>query len=233
MLRRDGFRLIASSAAAAAALLALRASSAAAQEGAPTDNAQFCRDHWFAMGPCRERRWSGPELELGVSVGVSVMDESGPLGLRNGVGSVTSAGPAWSVLAGVEFLPWLALEGHYLGMYDSASASVSSSGGFLTSAGTAVVRLSAPLPFVHPYAFGGVGYYNIGFTGPSASVLHSSSQTGIPMGIGVDVPLSYHLSVGVEASYNFQLGESYSDVTTNGIDGGDITRFDLVWRARL
>ncbi len=53
------------------------------------------------------------------------------------------------------------------------------------------------------------------------------------MGVGVDVPLNYHLSVGAEASYNFQLSESFSDVTTNGIDGGDVTRFDLVLRARL
>jgi hypothetical protein len=53
------------------------------------------------------------------------------------------------------------------------------------------------------------------------------------MGVGVDVPLDYHLSVGAEALYNFQIGESFSGVTTNGIDGGDVSRFDLVLRARL
>jgi hypothetical protein len=53
------------------------------------------------------------------------------------------------------------------------------------------------------------------------------------MGVGVDVPLTYHLSVAAEASYNFQIGESFSSVTTNGIDGGDVTRFDLVLRTRL
>jgi Outer membrane protein beta-barrel domain len=230
--RQDRARTIASSI-CVAVVIALHPTSAAAQGEAHADPLQFCRDHWFAMGPCRERAWTGPELELGLAVGVAAMVESGPFGFGNGVGSVTSAGPAWSLVAGVELLPWLALEGRYLGTYDSASASVSSSGGFLTSAGTVVVRLTAPLPFVHPYVFGGIGYYDIGFTGPSASVLHSSSQAGIPMGIGVDVPLNYHLSVGVEASYNFQLNESYSNVTTNGIDGGDITRFDLIWRARL
>jgi hypothetical protein len=214
-------------------LITLCSSSAAAQNGAPDDQVQFCRDHWFVMGPCRDRPWNGPELELGVAVGVSAMDESGPFGFGNGVGSVTSAGPGWGILAGIELLPWLALEARYLGTYDSAQSSVSSSGGYLASAGTAAVRLTAPLPFVHPYVFGGIGYYDFHFTGPSASVMHSSSQPGIPMGVGVDVPLNYHLSIGAEASYNFQLGESFSEVTVNGIDGGDVTRFDLVLRARL
>jgi opacity protein-like surface antigen len=207
------------------------ASSAGAQDSA--DPLEYCRDHWFALGACRGRPWTGPELEVGVAVGLSAMDESGPLGFHNGVGSATNAGPGWSILAGAEVFPWLALEVRYLGMYDSAKSTVSSSGGFLASAGTAVVRLTAPLPYVHPYAFGGIGYYDFDFSGSSDSVLHSSSQAGIPMGIGVDVPLNYHLSLGAEASYNFQLGESYSDVTVNGIDGGDVTRFDLVLRARL
>jgi hypothetical protein len=216
----------------AASLIVFHASSAGAQQDG-ADALEYCRDHWFAMGPCRDRSWNGPELEVGVAAGLSAMNESGPLGFQNGVGSVMNPGPAWSILAGVEVFPWLALEARYLGMYDSARSSVSSSGGFLASAGTAVVRFTAPLPYVHPYAFGGIGYYDVGFSGPSDSVLHSSSQAGIPMGIGIDVPLNYHLSFGAEASYNFQLGESYSDVTVNGIDGGDITRFDLVLRARL
>jgi hypothetical protein len=230
--RADRVRTIASSV-CVGVLIALFASSAAAQNVAPDDPVRFCRDHWFAMGPCRERPWTGPELELGLAVGVSAMNESGPFGFGNGVGSVTSAGPGWGILAGIELLSWLALEGRYLGTYDSAQSSVSSSGGYLGSAGTAAIRLTAPLSFVHPYVFGGIGYYDFHFSGPSASVMHSSSQAGIPMGVGVDVPLTYHLSVGAEASYNFQISESFSDVTVNGIDGGDVTRFDLVLRARL
>ena len=232
MTRENRVRAIASSVCVAVAIT-LRASSVAAQNGVSDDQVPFCRDHWFAMGPCRDRPWHGPELELGVAFGVASMVESGPFGFRNGLGSVTNAGPAWSVLAGVELVPWLALEARYLGTYDSASASVSASGGFLVTAGTAVVRLTAPLPYVHPYVLGGIGYYDVHFTGPSASVMHSSSQAGIPMGVGVDVPLNYHLSVAAEALYNFQVSESFSDVTTNGIDGGDVTTFDLVLRARL
>jgi hypothetical protein len=215
-----------------ALLFSLRASSAAAEEET-AGSVQFCREHWLAVRACHDRPWTGPELELGVAAGVSAMNESGPFGFHNGVGGVMKAGPAWGVLVGLVVLPWLSLEARYLGSYDPADAVVSTSGGFLGSAGTAVVRLTAPLPYVHPYLFGGIGYYAFSFVGSSGSVLHSSSQAGIPMGIGIEVPLDYHLSVGVEASYNFQLGEDFSDVTTNGIDGGDITRFDLVLRARL
>jgi len=118
-------------------------------------------------------------------------------------------------------------------MYDSVNALLSPSGGFLSSAVLGVVRLTAPLPFVRPYMFGGVGYYDFAFVGPSASVMHSSSQPGVPMGLGVDVPLTYHLSVGAEWTDNFQIGESFASVSTNKIDGGDVTRFDLVLRARL
>lgn len=196
---------------------------------------RFCLEHWLATGPCRDRPWDGPEILLGVDLGVSAMNEHGPFSFNDGVGSVTSAGPAWGLRAGVELFPWLALEARYLGMYDSIRASVSPGGsvGFLTSGVSGVVRLTAPLPFVHPYVFGGVAYYDVALAGSSGSELHSSSQAGIPLGFGFDVPLTYHLSVGAEATYHYQIQESYSSVTTNGIDGGDLSTFNAVLRARL
>jgi hypothetical protein len=71
-----------------------------------------------------------------------------------------------------------------------------------------------------------------GSTAQAASVLHSSSQPDIPMGVGVAVPLTWYLSLDVEATYHFQLGESFASVTTNGVDGGDITTFEVALRAR-
>ena len=53
------------------------------------------------------------------------------------------------------------------------------------------------------------------------------------MGFGLDVPLTYHLSLGVEGTYHFLIHESFSSVTTNGIDGGDLSTFNAVLRARL
>lgn len=187
--------LVASSITAALFAVALLAPSAAAQEAAPAlpdrdvEQVAYCRDQWFAIEGCRDRAWAGPEVVLGGALGVSAMNEHGAFAFNDGVGSVTNAGPAWSILAGVEFFPWLAIEARYVGMYDSAKASVSTAGGqgFLTTAGIAVARLTVPLPYVRPYLFGGVGYYDVAFVGASGSVLHSSSQPGIPLGSGAFV----------------------------------------------
>jgi opacity protein-like surface antigen len=178
-------------------------------------------------------------MTMGVDIGVSAMNESGPLGFHNGVGTVTEPGPAWGLRIGVDLLTWLGIEGRYLGMYDSARSSVSPAGsiGYLTSGVDALARLTAPLPYVHPYVVGGAGYYAVSLAGSSrstgASVMHSSSQPALVVGFGVDVPLSWHLSVGAEADYHHQSNETYSSVTTNGIDGGDLTTFNIVMRARL
>jgi hypothetical protein len=201
---------------------------------------RLCRDRWFGeYRRCRSRRWAGPMLVFGGDFGISAMNEGGAIGFNNGVGSVTNAGPAWGASVGVEVFRWLAFEARYVGMYNSAQSSVSPTGsvGYFTTGGAAIIRFTAPLPYVHPYIFGGAGYYKNALIGSSAakagSVLLSSSQPGVPLGLGVDVPLTWHVSVGVEATYHFMIGESFSDVTANGIDGGDITTFNGVMRFRL
>jgi hypothetical protein len=206
---------------------------------ASQDSDRFCRAHWFAMGRCRDRKWGGPEIMFGADLGFSAMTEAGPFGFNKGVGGATEVGPAWGVRAGVEVFPWLGLEGRYVGMSNSVQASASPAGsvGFLTTGGEAVLRLTAPIPFVHPYAFGGAGYYDVALVGSSGaqagSVLHSSSEPGAVMGLGLDVPLTWYLSLDAEATYHFLLGESFSAVTTNGIDGGDLSTFNAVVRVRL
>jgi opacity protein-like surface antigen len=198
-----------------------------------------CRHDWWAMGPCRDRKWTGPEIMLGADFGLSAMTETGPFGLNKGVGGATEAGPSWGVRAGVEILPWLGVEGRYVGMYNSIQASMSPAGsvGFVTTGGEAVLRLTAPLPFVRPYVFGGVGYYDVSLAGPSnaqaGSVFHSSSQPGLPIGFGLDVPLTWYLSLDAEATYHYLIGESFSAVTTNGIDGGDVSTVNAVLRVRM
>ncbi|MGA7121192.1 MAG: outer membrane beta-barrel protein [Polyangiaceae bacterium] len=204
-----------------------------------SESNRFCREHWLAMGRCRDRRWAGPEIMFGVDLGLSVMTETNPFGFNEGVGRVTDAGPAWGLRAGIELLPWLGVEARYVGMYDAAQASVSPAGsaGLLTTGGEAVVRLTAPTPFVRPYLFGGAGYYDIALTGSSsaraASLLHSSSQPGIPLGVGLDLPLTWYLRLDLEATYHYQRGESFSAVKTNGIDGGDPSTLNAVLRVRL
>jgi hypothetical protein len=200
-----------------------------------------CRDKWLGMGHvCRNRTWAGPEIMLGADLGFSAMTESGPFGMNNGVGGATQAGPAWGVRAGIEVFPWLGLEGRYVGMYNGVQASMSPAGGaaFFTTGGEAVARFTLPMiPFVRPYVFGGVGYYDTSLAGSSvaraATPFHSSSEPGVPMGVGLDVPLTWYMSIDAEATYHFLIGESFSAVTTNGIDGGDYSTFNAVLRVRL
>jgi hypothetical protein len=176
---------------------------------------------------------------LGADLGGAVMTETGPFGLNKGVGSATEGGPSWGLRAGVEIFPWLGVEARYMGTYNPVQGSFSPTGGvgFLTTAGEVVVRITAPFPFVRPYMFGGVGYYDVALVGSSTaragSPFHSSSQPGVPVGFGFDVPLTWYLSVDLEAGYHWQLNEDYSAVTTNGIDGGDLSTLSVVVRARL
>jgi hypothetical protein len=205
----------------------------------PAGDEVFCRDNWFAVRRCHAVRRPRPRLMFGADLGFAKMNESGPFGFESGVGTVTNVGPAWGLRIGVEVSPWLAFEARYVGMDTSIQSSVSPRGsvGFLTTGGEAVLRLTAPFPWVHPYVFAGIAYYDVSLTGSSdakaGSVLFSSSQPGIPLGFGLDVPLTWHLSIGAEATYHFMLGESYSNNMTNGIDGGDISTFDAVLRVRL
>jgi len=222
-----------------AAVLSARSALAQGAPPAGDDHDRYCNEHWFAGGSCTDRTWTGPEIMLGMDLGISEMNESGPFGFGNGIGTVTSAGPAWGARVGLEILPWLAVEGRYVGMYNAVYGWVSPAGavGFLTTGGEAVVRLTAPLPYVHPYVFAGGGYFDSSLIGlPSAragSVLFSSSEPGMVGGLGLDIPLSWHFSLGAEMTYHFLVGESFSNNDTNGVDGGDITTFNLVGRLRL
>jgi hypothetical protein len=203
------------------------------------DHDRLCRHDWLAVGRCWNRKWTGPELMFGADLGFSKMNESGPFGFSNGVGGVTDPGPAWGLRLGVELFSWFAVEARYVGMSDSAQSSVSPTGsvGYVTTGAEAVLRFTAPFPFVHPYVFGGVGYYDTTLMGSSGakagSPLNGSTEAGFPLGFGLDVPLNWHLSLGAEATYHYLYQEKFSAVTTNGIDGGDLTSFSAVMRVRL
>ncbi len=198
-----------------------------------------CRDDWFAVNDCFVRPWTGPQLYAAADFGGSGMVETGPFGFGKGLGSATTFGPSWALRGGIDVLPWLGVEGRYVGMYNAATSSVSPAGslGYLTTGGEAVIRLILPVPYVRPYAFGGVGIYDNSLTGSAsaraASALTSNTAPGVPMGIGVEVPLTWHLSVGAEATYHFLIGESFATTTAGGIDGGDLMSFNAVARIRF
>jgi hypothetical protein len=225
--------------ASAVGLATLLASSSATAQPLDEENREYCHHHWVGFGHCWRRPWEGPQLFFGADLGFGGMVEGGPFGFGSGTGSVTTFGPSWGLRFGVDFLPWLGVEARYVGMYNAGRSSVSQQGnvGYLTDGGEAVVRLILPLRYVHPYVFGGVGVYDNALAASAAarafSTLTSNTGAGIPMGFGVDVPLSWHLSIGAEATYHFLLNESFSPNTAAGIDGADLTTFNAVLRMRL
>ncbi len=180
-------------------------------------------------GPC-----SYPHLVFGVDAGVSHFNEGNLFGFGTGTGSITGLGPAWGLRAGVEIKRWFAVEAHYIGMSNPADDSVSTGGsrGLFTNAIAAELRFTVPTPYVQPYLFFGPGWYSTSVSGSSTTTqLIGSSEFGIPLGIGFQVPLPRGLSLGAEMTYHRFFGESFS--ANEDIGGGEPTSFNAVLRFRL
>jgi hypothetical protein len=181
------------------------------------------------QGPC-----AYPHLVFGVDLGVSHFNEGGPFGFKTGTGSITAWGPAWGLRAGVEVTRWFAVEAHYIGMTNHADDWVSSGGSrsLFTNAIAAELRFTVPTPYVQPYLFFGPGWYSTSITGSStATQLTRSSEFGVPIGIGFQVPLPRGLSLGAEATYHRFFGESFSE--NEDIGGGEPFSMNAVLRFRL
>lgn len=181
------------------------------------------------QGPC-----AYPHLVFGIDAGVSHFGEGSPLAFKTGTGSITAWGPAWGLRAGVEVTRWFAVEAHYIGMSNPASDSVSVGGSrsLFTNAIAAELRFTAPTPYVQPYLFLGPAWYSTSITGSSTTTqLTRSSEFGVPIGIGFQVPLPRGLSLGAEATYHRFFGESLAE--NEDIGGGDPFSINAVLRFRL
>ena len=175
-----------------------------------------------------------PVATFGAELGAGGYVEGSPFGFGSGTGSVLQAGPTWGLRAGVDFLSWIGVEGRYVGMWNSGNSRASGLG-YVMSGGELVLRLIAPTPFVRPYIFGGIGYYDfarVGMDVTGASALVSSAQPGVPMGVGLEIPFAKHWSVAVEGTFRFQIGERFAP-TNDEIDGADQTTLSGIVKFRL
>jgi hypothetical protein len=201
------------------------------------DDVYYCQVHWWGVGRCWRRPHRRPVLTWGVEGGVGALNEGHPFAFNEGVGAVTNAGGVWGARLGVDVLSWLGFEARYLGGYNGGHGVVNAGGdvAYLLSSGQLVLRLIVPIPYVRPYVFSGIGVYDFHLMGSraarAASTLNSTTQAGIPIGIGVEVPLSWHVSFAVEATYHFQFSESFSKI--EDISGGDLSTLTGVMRFRL
>ena len=175
-----------------------------------------------------------PTVTFGGELGLGHFVEGGPFGFDSGTGSVTQTGPVWGLRAGLDFLPWIGIEGRYVGMWNSGNSNASGLG-YVMTGGELVLRLAVPTPFVRPYIFGGIGYYDftrVGSDPTGSSALVSSSQPGVPMGVGLEVLVTKHISLAVEGTFRFQIGESFAP-SNDAIDGADQTTLTGVFKFKL
>ena len=88
---------------------------------------------------------------------------------------------------------------------------------------------------MRPYVFGGIGYYSLDLTGSAfsrtASGLESWRGAGIPMGVGLEFSLTWHVSLAAEAGFRFYLSESFSSLADR--DGADATNFSGLIKFRI
>jgi hypothetical protein len=136
--------------------------------------------------------------------------------------------------AGVELTRWFALEAHYIGMSNHADESVSVGGsrGLFTNAVTAELRFTAPTPLIQPYLFFGAGWYSTSVSGASTRTqLTGSSELGVPIGVGLQIPLRRGVSLGAEATYHRFFGESFAE--DEDIGGGEPFSLNAVLRFRF
>jgi Outer membrane protein beta-barrel domain len=202
-----------------------------------SDDEHYCREHWFGVGSCWRRPHHRPVLTWGFELGAGHLNEGHPFAFDEGAGSVTKAGPAWGARVGVDVLSWLGFEARYLGAFNDGRSSVTRAGdvAYVLTSGQLILRLTLPVAYVRPYVFSGIGIYNFQLTGNGAardaSMLNSTTQAGVPIGIGLEVPVSWHVSFAAEATYHFQLGESFSAVES--ISGADLSTLTGVMRFRL
>ena len=179
----------------------------------------------------------GPHLEASIEGGAASFNESGPFGFSTGIGSASKFGGTWGIRVGASLTKWLALDAHYVGMNNRATGAGTPDGSvsLFTSGVTGEFRLTAPIPYVQPYIVGGAGVYTTSVTGGDVALrkspLYGSTEFGIPMGVGLTIPISNGVSVGGEATYHRFFGEAFSDVEEIG--GGDLTTFAGVVRAQF
>ncbi len=206
----------------------LASSSAFAQESAAEEKPPCTLGH----SPC-----TYPHFALALEGGVSSFNEGGPFGFSAGVGAATAPGPSWGLRVGYEIKSWLAIDAHYIGMNDHVESALAPNGAvsLFTNAALAEVRLTIPLRYVQPYFFTGFGVYSTSITGTSGAragaQFSGSTEPGVPIGLGLGIPITGGLSVGAELAYHRFFGESFAK--DEEIGGGDLTTMNAVVRVRL
>jgi hypothetical protein len=107
-------------------------------------------------------------------------------------------GPAWQVRAGAQVLPWLSIDGRYMGARHEALGSL------VAHAGSIEPRFSIPWKRIRPYASIGLGLYSVyAFDADGDAIVEPDPALQLPTSLGVEVMLLDRLGVQAEGSYRF------------------------------
>ena len=184
------------------------------------DGDDWC--HYGRHSPCRWR----PRFNLALEGGVAFTGVAGNSVFRSGEqGAGVHPGASWGARGGLEWLSWLGFEARYLGAYHhNSNTGMADTSRVLTSAGIVVVRVTLPIRFLRPYAFAGVGVYvsSVAMSGPVTPADPTRVRAGVPLGIGLEVPIGWRFAIGVEATYHRLFGGE----TTSG--AAEVSPRDLV-----
>ncbi len=160
--------------------------------------------------------------------------EAGGGGWSRDMANAVHPGATWGARVGVQLTDWLIIDGRYFGMYNfGRDAVVGPVANSVTNGATANVRLMAPFQWVRPYAFAGIGAYSVGVTGTDVNTqntpLRQATRGVVPLGVGVEVPIVQHVSIGAEGQYHVTFGNNTYGVVPQ-LATGDIWSVNGVLR---
>jgi len=167
---------------------------------------------------------------------VSFTAEGGVGGFGASAGDAARPGVTWGGRAAVEFLPWLAVEGRYMGMWNEGDDAVAGPDvALITHAGVGVVRLTMPIRVVQPYAFWGLGVYHTSLLGSDAALqtttLKRTINGGTPLGVGLALPIDRRWTFGLGGAYHGLFGESFYRAPPVRPDGTVADGAGYLWTA--
>lgn len=107
-------------------------------------------------------------------------------------------GPSWQLRAGAQVLPWLSIDGRYMGARHEALGSL------VAHAGSIEPRFSIPWKRIRPYASIGVGLYTVyAYDADGNAIVKPDPALQLPTSLGLEVMVLDRLGIQAEGSYRF------------------------------
>jgi hypothetical protein len=173
-------------------------------------------------------------LSFGLGGGIAYFTENTPFGTDTNIGRGTAPGYNVGLRASFEFFSWLAFDVRGLVFRNDGNPFVDY-GTMTTSGGLGAIRLTLPMPHIHPYALVGFGGFHMGTSSGGSTtqqtMLLNDTVWAIESGLGAVVPTGYGVEVGVEWLYNHLNNEMLS--TNPAADGGDPSTLSVFVQYRL